>query len=266
MKSIKVKNWKDFLAEDHWDEIARMFPLSPEEELTDLASSIKSTGLIEPVVLYKNKVLDGRNRLRACDRAEVVPSFVEWETKDAEDGTPLSWALAKNGARRTMSGSQKAYVALQAIHILYGVEGLGEGQRWGDKRIVIADKVGVGRHYVSDIRTIAKSKWVEANPQILLNIRDGVETITSVLRKIAFWDTGLEVPANDKECAPGQVAHEFFKLLPRHSVEAAFLDAQTTLQGLRHSDLTDLQKYWARLDSEYKFWDPDSRGGVKKVG
>lgn len=250
MKTVQVENWQQFLVEDRWHEVANMFPLLQGAELEELAASIKATnGLVTPVVLYEDKVLDGRNRLRGCNLAGIAPVFVQWDPGESDDGTPLSWVLAANGARRNMSGSQKAYVALQAILRLHGAEGLGEGERSGDRRIVISDKVGVGRHYVSDIITIWKSEKDE-RPETLIAIRDGVATITSVLREIAFRKLGVADPG-EKECPPGQLAGYFLRLLPRHSAKLAVRDAEKTL---RDADLAAIQKYWVRLEKEFKFY------------
>jgi hypothetical protein len=49
------------------------FPLLPDAELRELADDIKLRGLLHPVVLYQGQVLDGRNRLAACEIAGVAP-------------------------------------------------------------------------------------------------------------------------------------------------------------------------------------------------
>src|SRR3990172_9106480 len=55
---------------------AALFPVLGEDELQKLADDIRANGLLEPIVLYEGKVLDGRNRLDACKRAGVEPKFV----------------------------------------------------------------------------------------------------------------------------------------------------------------------------------------------
>jgi ParB-like chromosome segregation protein Spo0J len=42
-------------------------------ELRALANDIKANGQLEAIVLYDGKVLDGRNRLAACELAGVEP-------------------------------------------------------------------------------------------------------------------------------------------------------------------------------------------------
>jgi ParB-like nuclease domain len=49
--------------------LANIFPLIEGYELARLVDDIRTHGLREPVVLYQGRVLDGRNRLRACEAA-----------------------------------------------------------------------------------------------------------------------------------------------------------------------------------------------------
>ena len=51
--------------------LADIFPMLDDNELKALAEDIKTKGLTEPITLYEGKVLDGRNRYRACDLAKV---------------------------------------------------------------------------------------------------------------------------------------------------------------------------------------------------
>lgn len=86
---------------------ANLFPLLPDAELAVLAADIKERGLLEPVTTLDGHVLDGRNRLRACELAGVSPRFVEWEGR----GDPVPWVVSKNLKRRHLTESQRGMVA-----------------------------------------------------------------------------------------------------------------------------------------------------------
>ncbi len=75
---------------------AELFPFMSDEELGELAADIRAHGLLEPIVLLDGLVLDGRNRLRACEAAGVEPRFVDWDGT----GDPAVWVISKNLKRR----------------------------------------------------------------------------------------------------------------------------------------------------------------------
>jgi hypothetical protein len=48
-------------------------------DLDDLVSDVHEYGLREPIVVFEDKILDGRNRYRACVAAGVEPAFtIRW--------------------------------------------------------------------------------------------------------------------------------------------------------------------------------------------
>jgi hypothetical protein len=89
--------------DDH--DIAAIFPLIEGAELQNLAEDIKQHGLLEPVVLYEGKILDGRNRSRACQLAGVKPRYEEFRGTP-EEAIARVWSL--NFERRHLTSSQRA--------------------------------------------------------------------------------------------------------------------------------------------------------------
>jgi hypothetical protein len=89
---------------------ADIFPMLPPDELDALADDIKENGLRVAIILDKEgRVLDGRNRLAACAKAKVEPTFV---TEDIDD--PVSFVASLNAKRRNLSPGQKAMAAALA--------------------------------------------------------------------------------------------------------------------------------------------------------
>ena len=66
------------------------FPLLADAELRELADDIQLRGLLQPVVVFRGQILDGRNRLAACEMARVAPRFTEWPG----GGSPVEWVIA----------------------------------------------------------------------------------------------------------------------------------------------------------------------------
>jgi ParB-like nuclease domain len=92
-------------------ELANVFPLISEEQTKELADDIKKTGLIEPLVLFEDKILDGRNRYNAAKLANYHLSpddVVEYDVK--EDGDPLVFVYSKNILRRHLTVGQRATI------------------------------------------------------------------------------------------------------------------------------------------------------------
>lgn len=99
----------------NWHEAANLFPLLPPEDLHELAQDISENGLLNPVVVFESKVLDGRNRLLACKEAGVKPVFTEWK----EDGvSPVAWVVSLNLKRRHLTPAQRAAVSVEAMPLL----------------------------------------------------------------------------------------------------------------------------------------------------
>ncbi|MFD7645104.1 ParB/RepB/Spo0J family partition protein [Kitasatospora sp. NPDC059795] len=92
-----------------------------DEELQALADSITEHGLQHPIVLDVNgRLLDGRNRLAACELAGVEPEFTTYE------GDADAYAFFVNARCRHITKGQLAMVAAKAsLHgvNLHGVTG-----------------------------------------------------------------------------------------------------------------------------------------------
>jgi len=90
--------------------LAELFPMLPQAELHELADDMVTFGQRVPIVLLDGMVLDGRNRLAACEFAQIEPIFVEYDGDD-----PLNFVLSHNLHRRHLSESQRAMVAARIV-------------------------------------------------------------------------------------------------------------------------------------------------------
>ena len=88
--------------------LSAIFPELPADELQALAADIKANGLIHPIKTYQGEVLDGWNRLKACEIAGVTPRFIEYKGNN-----PKSVVRSSNCARRHLTAGQRALAEVQ---------------------------------------------------------------------------------------------------------------------------------------------------------
>ena len=90
---------------------ADKFPYMSDEKLLDLAQDIEVNGLIHPIVLYQNEILDGRNRLAALAKTNITNVPVEEYTGDR----PVRYILSLNIQRRQLEPVQAAMLAVDLL-------------------------------------------------------------------------------------------------------------------------------------------------------
>src|SRR2546430_2126468 len=78
-------------------------------EFGELVRDIEERGLLQPIVLCDELILDGRNRYRACRHAGVEPQFEEWS-----GDSPTAYVLSLNLHRRHLTEGQLAANAVEA--------------------------------------------------------------------------------------------------------------------------------------------------------
>lgn len=90
-------------------EAAEIFPMMEGQEFLDLVEDVKRNGLLEPIDVFEDKILDGRNRAKACAMAGVEAVFRTVQTTD-----PVAYVLSRNLHRRQLDTSQRAMIAAKA--------------------------------------------------------------------------------------------------------------------------------------------------------
>jgi N6-adenosine-specific RNA methylase IME4/ParB-like chromosome segregation protein Spo0J len=128
--------------------VANIFPLVEGADFAELVADIRKHGLHERIVLYADKILDGRNRYRACYAAGVEPIFTVYEGDD-----PVAYVVSLNLRRRHLSESQRAMVAAKLATLGHG--GDRSKSPIGDlKQADAAELLNVGKRSVERAREV----------------------------------------------------------------------------------------------------------------
>lgn len=95
--------------------LAQIFPMMNELDYKNLKSDIKENGFDEtkPIVLFERKILDGRNRFKACKELNVKPTFINYDGDNA-----LSYVISSNLNRRHLTQTQRATIAVEVLPLL----------------------------------------------------------------------------------------------------------------------------------------------------
>lgn len=167
--------------------IAALFPLMTEPELKELAKDIGERGQREPIILHQTKILDGRNRYRACLMAGREPVLTTYHGTD-----PIRDVLSWNLHRRHLTTSQRGMVAQAALPMLEaqakerqrdaGIHGA-EGGRGNKKTLTVNSPEGymsaesttqAGELLGVSGDTVKKAKRIaQADPELAAKVRDG---------------------------------------------------------------------------------------------
>jgi hypothetical protein len=95
--------------------LGAIFPRLREKEFEALAKDIKEHGLLEEIVLFEGKVLDGWNRHLACRKAGVEPKYIDYA-----GGDPLGFVISRNIRRRQLTAGQLALAAARVSTLPIG--------------------------------------------------------------------------------------------------------------------------------------------------
>jgi ParB-like chromosome segregation protein Spo0J len=156
--------------------LAELFPLMDGAEFDALVADISEHGLREPIILHEDKILDGRNRYRACEAAEIEPIYQDW----LPEGTAHAFVVSKNLRRRHLSESQRAMIAAKLANLKRG-DVTTQGER--DTRISIpqaAELLNVSKATVAEARTVLAA----GTPDEISAVEKGESAVSTIGRQI----------------------------------------------------------------------------------
>jgi len=93
---------------------AEVLPMMSAQEIQALADDIRASGLRVPITVCHGHVIDGRNRLRACEIAGVPPVY---EFRNDIDDVPM-WVWSLNGERRHLASQEQKVLIWRKLHLM----------------------------------------------------------------------------------------------------------------------------------------------------
>ncbi len=149
--------------------LAEAFPMADSDAYTALVADIKEHGLREPITLFDGKVLDGRNRLKACIEAGIEPKTKEFEGDDPED-----FVHSANINRRHLTQSWLAITAAAWIESP-PIGGLAK-----KTTKAAAARYGIAVRVIERARRIVKTK----DTQLIMEIKSGKTSLRKAEEQI----------------------------------------------------------------------------------
>jgi ParB-like chromosome segregation protein Spo0J len=147
--------------------IAEIFPNMDPNGYADLVEDIRANGLHTPITLFEGKILDGRQRYRACQDVKAELFFENYR-----GGDPVGQVISRNVKRRHLTSSQKAMIADRLAN-------LRRGQKKSDTAIAVSQGEAAKQLNVS-IDSIQRARKVreQGTPELISAVDEGKITVS----------------------------------------------------------------------------------------
>jgi hypothetical protein len=158
---------------------ADVFPMLDGDELAMLQNDIMVEGQLEPIITWNGYVIDGRNRLKACQNINKKPRFKERAFKDESE--VIAYIVSTNIRRRHLTTSQRAMIASELAKLEAHRPAKGSAQICADTTQADAAKaLNVSRRAVQQAKAVDK-----ADPALAAKVKAGEVTLNAAHRQVA---------------------------------------------------------------------------------
>jgi DNA-binding transcriptional regulator YhcF (GntR family) len=222
---------------------ADLFPMMQGKQWEEFKEDIRQNGFQESVTLYKNQILDGRNRYKAAIELDMIDDLPISEIDDDHQFDPFQWVISRNLHRRHLTESQRGMVAARLAKLKVGDVA---SQRIGVQICVPSIEKAAEQLQVSP-RTVnnAKSVIEHGSPELIRAVDEGEVAVSraATVAKTTPKEKQVEV-AKEK---PKQQAAKVAESKPQKE-PARDLDQEAVEDFLRcRSRLSRLKKLLAEL-------------------
>jgi hypothetical protein len=228
--------------------LSNIFPLMSDAEINDLGEDMLEHGQREPIWLYENKILDGRNRYTACLLKDIEPRFSEYRGPD-----PIGFVVSMNLYRRQLSTSQRGISGAK-------IAKLRDGQRKSaspnGEGVAITQADAASTLNVSK-RTIERGRIVieEGAPELLDAVEQGnvpISAAAEYAKQTAPAEQAEQIAAHGSPAAAVKASKLTSKSPPADLIKAdraaSHSTAKAKLDDVAESELVDALRTVRDLD------------------
>jgi len=198
--------------------LANLLPMMSDAEFQQLLNDIEDRGVLEPVVIHKGRILDGRNRYRACKELNVECPVRGY---DGPEDQLAEYVMSANLQRRQLKPSQRAAISVRLLPEIREEVHRGRAEKlrnaaknrkekaiWGDgewakmptgekkkirARAIVADMLGISDRLVADALMLQDRK-----PAALKDVEAGKISLGRALKPHRDRDETRGRPKKDK--------------------------------------------------------------------
>jgi ParB-like chromosome segregation protein Spo0J len=153
---------------------AELFPMMTDIEFKGLKADIEKHGQRDDIMIWRGQLVDGRNRLRACNELGIEPSLCEM----SEELDPVDWVLSHNLHRRHLDTAQRAMVAERLATLRHGEAGNG---RKIDSSIELSTQAKAAEKLNVSVSSVKKARKVRAKaaPEVVAAVEAGTMSLNA---------------------------------------------------------------------------------------
>ncbi len=214
----------------------KLFPLMGGPEFEALMEDIRKHGQQEPIYEYEGKILDGRNRLKACAQLGIEPWIETWEGATQD---PFALVMSMNYHRRHLSSVESGQVLASYLKLKGGKKRTHGGDRRSGKArstatvAVVAKELGIAERTARQHLNAAED-YDAAVPELQKKV-DAGEITPKQARKVS---EKLERDTASKKPIPKKALALKLQQEAERDKEAKF------------------HRWWASTLREFEFWTP----------
>jgi len=227
--------------------LAAVFPLMEPDEIKELSEDISRNGQRAPITLYENKILDGRNRYRACLKINREPRIRQYT-----GGEPQAFVISANLKRKHYKESQRAVIAAK----LTGVQSNGckpnSALMQSLSTAAAASQLNVSPRSVETAKAVIREGPKRIVSQVVAGTKKLVTAAKEIQRAKSQRDkTGCQIPDDIlQDWREAEAFAESLKSLHRIllRLEDGIEKRELILREISNSVTIDLRNVWNELD------------------